>query len=292
MSQQQSYSYNPDLPTRKWHKKWINPVISLQNAPPTSHGTPAPTKEEGEFGHAGFKVQTWIPLDEDDDVSEETLNAEEDWWSKPGAPLRPELKAAKEKEKEAETGTANAPVVVEDKMQIDGPETNGAVPSASTETVPAVAVVSPAVMSPKAPTPAPAQDTEMPDAPLSVHLSTVTSPPKEQPATTAIETTKSPSHLSAQHSPEMARSPAAQTPVEPVTTSTTQPSPPKEPATIADMFPSKASPPPDPLGQAREVAAGFAIESSTEHDQIAQDAGNISGAGGGIAGEGCRSQGT
>ena len=69
-----SYAYNPDLPTRKWHQKWITPIISLQNAPPTSHGTPAPTKEDGEFGHAGFKVHAWIPMDEDDDVTGRLYN--------------------------------------------------------------------------------------------------------------------------------------------------------------------------------------------------------------------------
>src|SRR5271168_1395560 len=90
----QSYAYNPDLAARKWHQKWINPIISLQNAPPTSHGTPAPTKEDGEVGHAGFKVHAWIPMDEDEDVTEEQLQQETDWWSKPGAPIRPDLRAA------------------------------------------------------------------------------------------------------------------------------------------------------------------------------------------------------
>src|SRR5271156_4509497 len=87
-----SYAYNPDLPVRKWHQKWINPIISLQNTPPASHGTPAPTKEDGEFGKAGFKVRAWIPMDEDEDLTQEPLQQETDWWSKPGAPIRPELR--------------------------------------------------------------------------------------------------------------------------------------------------------------------------------------------------------
>src|SRR5271170_4123300 len=125
----QSYSFNPDIPIRKWHQKWMNPRISLQNAPPTSHGTPAPTKEDGEFGHAGFKIYSWIPLDEDEDVTEEALQQEVDWWSKPGAPVRPELReAVKESEVvaiEKEEGIGEEG----DVMQIDGPveivETNG-----------------------------------------------------------------------------------------------------------------------------------------------------------------------
>src|SRR5271156_875970 len=88
----QTYVFNPDIPTRKWHQKWMNPMISLQNAPPTSHGTPAPTKEDGEIGHAGFKVYTWIPLDEDEEISDEKLAEEVDWWSFPGAPVRPEVR--------------------------------------------------------------------------------------------------------------------------------------------------------------------------------------------------------
>src|SRR3981189_706590 len=96
MAQGPSYAYNPDLPARKWHQKWINPIISLQNAPPSSHGTPAPTKEDGEVGTAGFKIRTWIPLDDDEDVTEEMLTQEVDWWSKPGAPMRPEVRSSME----------------------------------------------------------------------------------------------------------------------------------------------------------------------------------------------------
>jgi hypothetical protein len=58
-------------------------------------------------------------------------------------------------------------------------------------------------------------------------------------------------------------------------------------ATLSDLLsPSKQSPPSDPLAQANEVAAGLAIETPAEHAEHAHDPGNLSGAGGGIAGEG------
>jgi hypothetical protein len=288
----QSYAYNPDVATRKWHQKWINPIISLQNAPPTSHGTPAPTKEDGEVGHAGFKVYSWVPMDEDEDVTEEMLQQEIDWWSKPGAPKRPELRA--------QTSSAT-PVVPtekkgdEDVMQIDPPEetakTDGAMDGISTDVgpPPAAPTVAPTESSPFAVTstpvapkpqsPAQQADTEMTDGHLSpVHLSAVPgsspSPSKHSPATL-------------QHKP-----PSPLPPPQPTESISTPKSPLKslvspEPTTMEDILgESKSSTPSDPLAQAEEVAAGLAIEAPTEHSQHVMDAVNLSGVGGGIAGDG------
>lgn len=290
-----SFSYNPDLPTRKWHQKWINPVISLQNAPPTSHGTPAPTKEDGEVGHAGFRIYAWIPMDEDDDVSEDVLGQEVDWWGKPGAPLRPELRQRSE--------VASAPDIVkdtekrgeEDVMEIDPPNEmtmNGVVNGESTEAVrsvisPVAAPVTPKdaspvgitsllVVSPKPQSPLQQTDTEMPDAPPSpIHPSTL--PESSSSLLPSPPTIKqlSPSPLSLPHTE----------PIDPKSPLKSGISP--SPTTMEEILgSSKESPPSDPLAQANEVAAGLAIETSTEQAEYAMDAGNLSGAGGGIAGEG------
>jgi hypothetical protein len=307
-SNRPSFSYNPDLPSRKWHQKWFSPIISLQNAPPTSHGTPAPTKEQGEVGQAGFQIRAWIPMDEDDDVTDEMLEQETDWWSKPGAPMRPELRAAR--------ASSSIPATVEkptedDVMMIDPPsETVPAINGVSENVEPVVvpsASVSPVMMlSPKAPSPLHQIDTEMPDAQLSpVHLSTV----PELMQSTAHQISpqsihlKSPSPLPQQsHFKSPSPLPTESTQLKPVSPlepqsndfalppespSKPEPSHPAEQATIADILaPSKPSPPADPLAQAAEVAAGLAIETPMEHAEHAQDAGNLSGAGGGIAGEG------
>lgn len=282
-----SYAYNPDLPVRKWHQKWMNPVISLQNAPPATHGTPAPTKEDGEAAPAGFTIRAWIPLDVDDDVTDEMLQQEVDWWNKPGAPLRPELRATQveqpassttgpmdvdtEKEKEAED------VLMHDAPNTPAPMTNGVAEPASTEP-PAVDMAVEQATSPVlAPPPnvlSPRRaDTEMIDAePSPVHLSTIRSrstspvrlsprPPKEpSPPTTTRD----------------AKSPFSQ-PVEAI---------PVERPTIDDILPPSKPSPSDPLAQAEEVAAGLAPELHAEHVEHVSDPGNLSGVGGGIAGEG------
>src|SRR6202022_549024 len=176
------YSYNPDLPSRKWHQKWFNPIISLQNAPPTSHGTPAPTKVEGDVGQAGFQIRGWIPMDEDDDVTDEMLQEENDWWSKPGAPLRPELRASARAT--SSVPVAEAEKVVElDVMQIDPPnETASGMNGSSTsvespvllQPVPVLAVPTSPARLPRSPL-SQQIDTEMPDAAFSpVNLSTIT----------------------------------------------------------------------------------------------------------------------
>jgi len=273
MAQGSSYAYNPDLPVRKWHKKWINPLISLQNAPPSSHGTPAPTKEDGEVGTAGFRIRTWIPVDEDEDVTEEMMAQEVDWWSKPGAPMRPEVRSSMEM---ARPATASTPTVgdvqkateQDDVMEIEQP-VKEVVPTevekSTNEEAMDVTETAAAVEPTKSLSP-PQADTEMPDAqPSPVHLS-------------ATQTSKSPSIG--------ARSP--QSP--PANTKT--PSPKEDPAvsepiTIADLLdPGKASPPSNPLAQAEEVAAGLAIEPPSEQVENSMDPGSLSGAGGGIAGEG------
>ena len=282
-----SYAYNPDVPTRKWHQKWINPVISLQNTPPTSHGTPAPTKEDGEVGHAGFKIRAWIPMDEDEDVTEEKLQEEVDWWSKPGAPLRPELRP--------QVVAPVAPVVVveepsrqDDVMQIDPPNETATTPNLVSTDVPQVgesfaeapAVVSPMIQSPKPPSPA-LVDTDMPDAqPSPSHLST-----KQTSASpSAIQPSPQSAHIIS--SPTLTPQPTETLEV-PKSPSKSDHSPAIYAATMADILDSsKYSPPSDPLAQAQEVAAGLAIETPGEHAEHDMDPGNRSGAGGGIAGEG------
>ena len=289
------YVYNPDLPIRKWHQKWVNPLISLQNAPPTSHGTPAPTKEDGEVGHAGFKVYTWIPLDEDEDISDEKLTEEVDWWNLPGAPVRPEVREQMRMQSVVPTEVA---VVVEegkgeDVMEIDVPvvkemngvggveETSGVMMEESVPTV-----VSPPVVSAKEASPvAPVVDTEMTDVLSPVHLAAVpSSSPSSVHPSPPITKPKSPS-------------PLPPPPIEPVehakSPSKSPVPPPPEPTTMEDIFPqSSPSPPSDPLAQAKEVAAGLAIETPMEQAEHATDAGAISGAGGGIAGEGIVGAGT
>ena len=264
----------------------MNPLISLQNAPPTSHGTPAPTKEDGEFGHAGFKVYSWIPLDEDEDVSDEKLMEEVDWWSLPGAPMRPEVR-----EQMRMQSVVPVHVVQEDKedvMEIDGPmgkEMNGVDGEDVVEMEVEEVVMSPVVSAKEAP-PAvvPVVETEMTDALSPVHLAAVPASPPSLHPSPPVTNPKSPSPLP----------PPPVEPLERAKSPTKSPiPPPPEPTTMEDIFPqSKPSPPSDPLAQANEVAAGLAIETPMEQAEHATDAGAISGAGGGIAGEGIVGAGT
>jgi len=63
--------------------------------------------------------------------------------------------------------------------------------------------------------------------------------------------------------------------------------PPHPPSPTHELVgPTKESPPPDPIGQANEVGAGLAMESPRGQVEHIPDSGNLSGAGGGIAGEG------
>jgi len=264
-----SYAFNPDLPPRRWHQKWINPIISLQNTPPASHGAPAPTKEDGEFGKAGFKIRTWVPIDEDDDVNPEELEQEVDPWSKPGAPIRPDLREK-----------AAPPVVVEPEvMQIDEPQQTVAEPD---KEIPVTDGVAEPVASEKesveVPQPQPPQeeavqpDTEMPDVQVTPTL------PTEIPESTTLSTAaippEEPSTTLASPPPETAESVA---PAEP---------PSQEPPTEMEDVqpPSVSSSPSDPVAQAQDVATGLKIESTVEQVENEIQAG--SGAGGGIAGEG------
>ena len=269
MAQGPSYTYNPDLPVRKWHQKWINPLISLQNAPPSSHGTPAPTKEDGEVGTAGFKIRTWIPVDEDEDVTEAMLTQEVDWWSKPGAPLRPELRSSMEMARQAtatpkvDEGQNAVGNVMEIEPQKEVTEVAAEENSSNEE---AMEVVETTVSPLPSKSLSPQADTEMPDA-----------QPSPLPHTT-LDTEKSPSLQSQSPQPQL---PNPKTPVPEESVA------PAEPATIDDFLPpSISSPTSNPLAQAEEVAAGLAIETPSEQVEHAMDAGNLSGAGGGIAGEG------
>jgi hypothetical protein len=280
-----SYTYNPDLPTRKWHQKWINPMISLQNAPPTSHGTPAPTKEDGEVGHAGFRVRAWIPMDEDDDVTDEMLQQDVDWWSKPGAPLRPDaLSKSKITASSATPVVDTHPDVEDNTMQIDPPNepavaTNGA----SADVAPSS---SPTEDPPKAPSPAlvslnksppPTVDTEMPDASSSpVHLPTV---------------------LGSSHSPQPSPStmqhpsPAPQLqPTEPADQTKSPPNPAISPAVEASstediIMQSQSSPQPDPLPQTREVADAPTVDTPNVQIENVDNTGGLIENGSGIASE-------
>ncbi len=93
-----------------------------------------------------------------------------------------------------------------------------------------------------------------------------------------LDTEKSPSLQSQSPQPQL---PNPKTPVPEESVA------PAEPATIDDFLPpSISSPTSNPLAQAEEVAAGLAIETPSEQVEHAMDAGNLSGAGGGIAGEG------
>jgi hypothetical protein len=210
-------------------------------------------------------------MDEDEDVTEEMLTQEVDWWSKPGAPIRPELRSSMEMARAA----ASTPIVEstqkaaeqDDVMEIEPttevPQTTDENPTNEepmdvTET--ATEPVASELASP------PAADTDMPDA----------QPSPVRP--TDIQTAKSPSigARSAQSPLTNAKSP---TPKEEAAVS--------EPATIADLLASaKSSPPSNPLAQAEEVAAGLAIETPSEQVENSMDPGSLSGAGGGIAGEG------
>ena len=257
-------------------------------------------------------------MDEDDDVTDEMLQEDADWWSKPGAPLRPELRASARAT--SSVPVAEAEKVVElDVMQIDPPnETasgmNGS--SASVESpvllqpVPVLAVPTSPARLPRSPL-SQQIDTEMPDAAFSpVNLSTITT--AEELAAPPPQPThlKSPSPLSHLKSPSPlnqsthlkspsplptpptqlnAASPLSLQPIETTEAAKSplkrDPSPGKQ-ISMVDILGPKLSPPADPVAQANEVAAGFAIETPTEHAEHAQDAGNLSGAGGGIAGEG------
>jgi len=281
------YVYNPDLPVRKWHQKWIHPLISLQNAPPTSHGTPAPTKEDGEVGHAGFKIRTWIPMDEDEDVSEETLQQEVDWWNKPGAPVRPEISASSEMPK----ANSVPPVVLLEKtddeaMQIDQPAEDAPTENGVAKHVEHVAAVSPTSEPPKQPSPPGTLDTEMPDAQLSpappspvspllsspqVHISSPQAQHKSPPpllaqTTDSVESQKSPSN------------PAI--------------SPATNPTEMEDILQSKPSPPSDPFAQENEAEPGLPIETVTEEIEQATDPANVIHASDEIAGDGIAGAGT
>ena len=261
-------------------------MISLQNAPPTSHGTPAPTKEDGEIGRAGFRVHAWIPMDEDEDVTDEMLQEEVDWWSKPGAPVRPELRTAKPS---SVTVGEDIQKGDDDIMQIDRPNeapmmttmtttrsadgTNAPAPVRSPvgilakSTSPAVlspAVISPAMASPKALPLPPQIDTEMTDAPLSpapAFSTLLSSPPTFQ--------AKSPTPVPQTTSP--AKSPAKSSKLAP----------------MEDLLDnSKASPPYDPFTQADEIAAVPAMEMATEQVELSTDIENSSGIGDEIVSQG------
>jgi hypothetical protein len=292
-----SYAYNPDLPIRKWHQKWINPIISLQNAPPATHGTPAPTKEDGDFAAAGFKVRAWIPLDEDDDVTEEMLQQEVDWWTKPGAPLKPELREAQQAQRAASSVLMDVSahqndeaedVVMTDAPTQPAPKTNGVMDSETTASAAEGqmdSVQSHGRASPKPVSPAPV-DQEMIDAePSPVHLTNVhsTSPspvkpsPKSSTVTSPLATPMDVTSILPQPSnPTTAHSPDDTIPAEPTT----------ELSAIDDILPPSKPSPSDPVAQAEEVAGGLALESPEQRAENVTDPGNLSGVGGGIAGEG------
>ena len=267
-------------------------MISLQNAPPTSHGTPAPTKEDGEIGHAGFRVYAWVPMDEDDNVTDEMLQEEIDWWGKPGAPKRHDLRAST---------TSVAPVVEEtqkggeeDVMQIDPPNEPMTKNGEGTDVAPAAAhpvttaisptmalpaIASPIIVSPKPLSPQ-QTDTEMLDAPSSpVHPSSV-------PEFSYPSILPSPPTFQIQ-SP----SPQPPQPLEPIAQKSLSKSP--EPPTMEDILGvSRPSPPSEPLAQEKEIAAGLEIQTPTEQAEHMMDAGSLSGIGDGIAGEGIVGGGT
>ena len=140
---------------------------------------------------------------------------------------------------------------------------------------PSLVPVASAVMSLKSQSPSQPTDTEMTDADAHlslVHLSAVpgSSPSLHYPSPFP----KSPITIASPKSPIKSIAPF-------------------EPTKMEDILgESKASPPSDPLLQAKEVAAGLAIETPTEHAEYTMDAGNLSGAGGGIAGEGIVGGGT
>jgi hypothetical protein len=267
MTQNRSqYTYNPDLPTRRWHQKWINPIISLQNAPPTSHGTPAPTKEDGETGQAGFKIRTWIAMDDDEDISEETLNEEIDWWSKPGAPLRPDLTAS----------VTNAPVEEKnneetaDVMEIDPPtvhitETEATEPleQKSAEQVYSNPPPSEQIEPPPPPPPPPPSieqpiDTEMPDA----HSSPL-HPVSEPVPADLLQSTEDVAEMN---------------------TPTTLPQPTEPPATTTTTTTETAENPPESVHP--PIAEPEQMQDILDHREEPTDPGSLSGIGGGIAGEG------
>lgn len=220
-------------------------------------------------------------MDEDEDVTEEVLTQEVDWWSKPGAPMRPEVRSSMEMSRQAAESTPSMGDVQkateqEDVMEVE-PIKEGA-PSEGEETSneePMDVTVTETTTAPE-PTKSlsPAQaDTDMPDAqPSPVHLS-------------ATQASMSPSIG--------ARSPQSPLSQRPKTPSPKEDPAISEPATIADLLtPSKASPPSNPLAQAEEVAAGLAIETPSEQVENSMDPGSLSGAGGGIAGEGIAGSGT
>ena len=76
--------------------------------------------------------------------------------------------------------------------------------------------------------------------------------------------------------PTTAHSPDDTTPAEPTT----------ELSAIDDILPPSKPSPSDPVAQAEEVASGLALESPEQRAENVTDPGNLSGVGGGIAGEG------
>ena len=274
-----SYTYNPDLPTRRWHQKWINPLITLQNAPPASHGIPAPTKEDGEVGHAGFKVRPWIPMDEDVDITEDQLQQEVEWWTKPGAPLRPELRT---KVEIAAAAAASIPQVVnvEEPMQIDSVgmsvdtiemSENDSVPTAPTSD-PNESLSIGERMVPEEPLRPQQADSEVQD-----HI-----PSPMQSSAIPVSPSLSQALLSPKILPSEAVAPQSQRIHSPPA-----PSPPGEQIALDEILAaSKESTPPSPIAQAKEVAPGLELETPAEHAKHAADPGLLSGVGGGIAGEG------
>lgn len=266
-------------------------MISLQNAPPTSHGTPAPTKEDGEIGHAGFRVYAWVPMDEDEDVTDEMLQEEIDWWAKPGAPKRPEARASivnvapvaeekKNREEDVmEIDPPNEPITTKNGESTDVAPTavSPVTPPVATTISPAMAspaIALPTVVSPKPPSPPQQRDTEMLDAqvspvPLPIFPGSSPSPIRPSPPTFLIQSPSPQPHQLLEPAPLQS------------------PSRSSEPTMMEDILgPSRESPPSDPISQAKEVAAGLAIETPTEQAEHIMDAGIISGVGGGIAGEG------
>jgi len=319
-----SYTYNPDLPVRKWHQKTLQPTISLQNAPPASHGTPAPTKEDGEFGRAGFTIRTWVPVDEDEDVSVEELAEQEkqiDWWAKPGAPARPEVQAAvvtpatvmavddvppvvaegNGEPTEAENGIVNGSGHEEDFMQIDAPTVAENVETMHTQEQllaaipPSAAIPTHTPVSVVSPPSAPMESTQaIPPSPLNQ----ISPQPVQHDDISMTEAAPSPVQVtnaqgsSASPQPMLTSPGPAPLPESPAPTSTAaaadpQNLPPHSPSPMHELVgPAKESPPPDPIGQANEVGAGLAMESPREQVEHITDSGNLSGAGGEIAGEG------
>ena len=274
-----SYTYNPDLPTRKWHQKWINPMISLQNAPPTSHGTPAPTKEDGEAGHAGFRVRAWIPMDEDDDVTDEMLQQEADWWSKPGAPPRPDATS-----KEKITTKSVAPAAEDNSMQIDPPNETAVATNGVSADVPPPSVS--AADPPKAPSPI-ASPNKSPPRSVDIDMPDANSSPVHLPTVAALSHSPQPSPSAMQLQSPL---PLQTLPTESVNLEeSSNPAiiPAIEASSTEDVImQSQSSPPSDPLIETREVAPGPLIDTPNAQSGNMDDVGSITSTGGGAASDG------